>query len=147
MFWSGSAAAQSRVHRVRGTPSLLRGSPVAEMCSPTPKSVAEAGIGELTSMYWSYRCHRHAVQMRSCLHRMDLLSLQTSRDMPASMLDCALLPVYSSRADASASIGAHVLGLKWLISDTHEAMRFICIGNPALCEHRMHLEDEALPSG
>ncbi len=93
MFWSGSAAAQSRVHRVRGIPSLLRGSPVAEMCSPTPKSVAEAGIGELTSMYWSYSCHRHAFQMRGCLHHMDFLSLQTSHEMPASMLDCALLPV------------------------------------------------------
>ena len=93
MFWSGSAAAQSRVHRVSGIPSLRRGSPVAEMCSPTPKSVAEAGMGELTSMYWSYRCHRHAVQMEECLHHMAFLFLQTSHEMTALMLDCALLPV------------------------------------------------------
>ena len=51
MFWSGSAAAQSRFHRVSGVPSLLRGSPVAEMCSPAPNSVAEEGMGEFTSMY------------------------------------------------------------------------------------------------
>jgi len=51
VFWSGSAAAQSLVHRVSGVPSLLRGSPVAEMCSPLPNRVADDGIGELTSMY------------------------------------------------------------------------------------------------
>lgn len=56
MFWSGSAAAQSLVHSVRGTPSLRRGSPVAEMCSPAPNRVADAGMGELTSMYWSCSC-------------------------------------------------------------------------------------------
>ena len=66
---------------------------MAEMCSPTPKSVAEAGIGELTSMYWSCSCHRHAIQMGGRLHHMAFLSLQTSHEMPALMLACASLPV------------------------------------------------------
>lgn len=62
MFWSGSAAAQSRVHSVSGTPSLRRGSPVAEMCSPAPYSVAEEGMGELTSIYWSCTEHHKSSQ-------------------------------------------------------------------------------------
>ena len=40
---------------------------MAEMCSPTPKSVAEEGMGELTSMYWSCSCHRHATQTLTLL--------------------------------------------------------------------------------
>ena len=80
MFWSGSAAAQSLVHSVRGTPSLCRGSPVAEMCSPAPNSVADAGMGEFTSMYWSCSCWSRPIRA----------SLMTAKGHDLRRVSCAL---------------------------------------------------------
>ena len=72
MFWSGSAAAQSRVHSVRGAPSRRSASPVAEMCSPAPNSTAAAGTGVLTSRYWS--CARVTNQSQTPARRRDVLA-------------------------------------------------------------------------
>ena len=47
----GTAGGWSRVHRVYGRPSLLRGKPVLLVYSPKPKRVADDGIEEVISIY------------------------------------------------------------------------------------------------